>query len=90
MFRWIVPYLCFVGAEEQELALDPLVEDKLEGRLPVRPRHRAQEVDHGVQLAVDQLGVHHDQTLDHAQGLRSLETKRAENIQFTSDFVFNC
>ena len=55
--------LVLVCAVEDVLPGEPLCEDEVEGGLAGGAGHGAQEVEHGRQLAVDQLSVHHQQAL---------------------------
>ena len=55
--------LVLVGAVEDVLSGEPLGEDEVERGLAGGAGHGRQEVQHGRQLAVDQLRVHHQQTL---------------------------
>ena len=62
------PNLVLVGAVEDVLPGEPLCEDEVEGGLAGGAGHGTQEVEHGRQLAVDQLRVHHQQTLSQRDG----------------------
>ena len=66
-----LPHFDVVGTSEEMLFRHPLVHDEVKGTRPLGTGRGREEIDHVLEIILNQMGEDHDQTLLHGQDLRA-------------------